>query len=71
MDEKSETEYTAQLGSGEPAQPQMSAGRYAATRFSTLMPTFDKAENPFKLLLLLNKQQWLFFLMSFFAWSWE
>ncbi|KAF2817192.1 MFS transporter [Mytilinidion resinicola] len=49
----------------------MSAGRYAATRFSTLLPTFDKVENPFTLLALLNKQQWMFFLISFFAWSWD
>jgi len=70
MDEKSETEYNAQVGSGE-TPVKMSAGRYAATRFSTLMPTFDKAANPFKLLGLLNKQQWLFFIISFLAWSWD
>lgn len=39
----------------------MSIGRYAATRFSTLKPPMAKAPNPFKLLAMLNKQQWLFF----------
>ena len=68
--EKGETEYGQQLGSGQPHE-KMSAGRYLATRFSTALPTFDKVENPFKLLALLNLQQWLFFLVAFFAWSWD
>jgi SHS family lactate transporter-like MFS transporter len=70
MDEKAQAEHHNELGSGEPDH-MMSAGRYAATRFSTLMPTFDKVANPFSLLRPLNKQQWLFFLVSFFAWSWD
>ena len=49
----------------------MSAGRYIATRFSTLKPPMHKAPNPFKLLTLLNFQQWMFFLVAFFAWSWD
>ena len=49
----------------------MSAGRYIATRFSTLKPPMNKAPNPFKLLAMLNLQQWLFFLVGFFAWSWD
>lgn len=49
----------------------MSAGRYAATRFSTLKPPMDPVPNPFKLLALLNTQQWLFFLCGFIAWSWD
>ena len=31
----------------------------------------NKAPNPFKLLAMLNTQQWLFFLVAFFAWSWD
>ena len=38
-----------------------SIGHYAATRFSTIMPAFDPAPNPIKLLGMLNRQQWLFF----------
>jgi MFS transporter, SHS family, lactate transporter len=47
---------------------QMSAGRYFATRFSTLKPPMNKAPNPFKLILLLNKRQWAFFFVGFIAW---
>jgi SHS family lactate transporter-like MFS transporter len=49
----------------------MSVSRYFLTRLSTLKPPMEKVENPFKLLGLLNKQQWLFFLCSFFAWTWD
>jgi SHS family lactate transporter-like MFS transporter len=48
-----------------------SAGRYIATRFSTLKPAHDKVSNPITLLRMLNLQQWLFFLVAFFAWSWD
>jgi SHS family lactate transporter-like MFS transporter len=44
----------------------MSAGRYLATRFSTLAPPMNKAPNPIKALMLLNRQQWLFFLVGFY-----
>ena len=47
-------------GTGE---TEMSAGKYFATRLPTLKPPMTKAPNPFKLLALLNKQQWLFFLV--------
>lgn len=40
-----------------------SAGRYLATRISSLKPPLHKIPNPFKALGLLNKQQWLFFLV--------
>lgn len=50
---------------------QMSVGRYFATRFSTLKPPMNKAPNPFKLILLLNKRQWAFFLVGFIAWTWD
>jgi len=49
----------------------MSVGRYAATRITTLKPPMDKVPNPFRLLALLNKQQWLFFFVAFFAWTWD
>jgi SHS family lactate transporter-like MFS transporter len=51
--------------------PKVSAGRYAATRISTLKPAHDKVPNPLTLLRMLNLQQWLFFLVAFFAWSWD
>jgi hypothetical protein len=44
-------------------EPEMSPGKYLATRATTLKPPMTKAPNPFKLLALLNKQQWLFFLV--------
>jgi hypothetical protein len=46
----------------------MSIAKYAATRITTLKPPMAKSENPFKLLAMLNTQQWLFFLVAFFAW---
>jgi len=49
----------------------MSPGQYAATRITTLKPARDKVANPFKLLALLNTQQWLFFFVAFFAWTWD
>jgi hypothetical protein len=52
-------------------QPEMSAGRYAATRLTTLKPAHDTVPNPLTLLRMLNLQQWLFFLVAFFAWSWD
>ncbi|KAH6629646.1 sugar transporter family protein [Boeremia exigua] len=49
----------------------MSIGRYAATRVTTLKPAMDKVGNPITLLRLLNLQQWMFFLVAFFAWTWD
>lgn len=31
----------------------------------------NKTANPFKLLATLNLQQWLFFGVAFFAWTWD
>jgi SHS family lactate transporter-like MFS transporter len=31
----------------------------------------NKAPNPIKALTLLNKQQWLFFLVGFLGWTWD
>ena len=56
---------------GSTSDENMSAGRYVATRISSLKPPMAKAPNPFKLLALLNTQQWLFFLVAFVAWSWD
>ena len=49
----------------------MSVGTYIATRLPTLKPPMRKAPNPFKLLAMLNLQQWMFFLVAFLAWSWD
>ncbi|KAJ4364413.1 Carboxylic acid transporter [Neocucurbitaria cava] len=49
----------------------MSARRYLATRVTTLKPAHDKVPNPIALLRMLNLQQWLFFFVAFFAWTWD
>ncbi|CAD0022388.1 unnamed protein product [Aureobasidium pullulans] len=49
----------------------MSAGRYLATRISTLKPPMTKVRNPISLLRMLNTQQWLFFSVAFIAWTWD
>ena len=49
----------------------MSVGRYLATRLPTLKPPMNKAPNPFSLLAMLSTQQWLFFLVGFFGWTWD
>ena len=50
-------------------QPEeMSAGRYATTRVTTLKPPMHKAPNPIRLLRMLSGKQWLFFLVGFVAW---
>lgn len=52
-------------------QATMSASRYLATRVTTLKPAMRRVQNPIALLRLLNLEQWLFFLVAFFAWSWD
>lgn len=54
-----------------PNEPNMSIGRYFATRLSTLKPPMEKLENPITLLRLLNRKQWLFFWCAFVAWTWD
>ena len=49
----------------------MSVGQYLATRLSTLKPAMATAPNPFRLLALLNTQQWLFFGVGFIGWTWD
>ena len=46
----------------------MSAGEYLRTRFSSLKPPMNKAPNPIKLLMMLDRTQWAFFGVAFFAW---
>lgn len=46
----------------------MSAGRYLATRFSTLKPPMLSAPNPWRLIRMLNRHQWAFFSIAFAAW---
>ncbi|KAI9816275.1 MAG: hypothetical protein M1827_001877 [Pycnora praestabilis] len=53
------------------APEDISVGNYVATRIPTLKPPMAKAPNPIRLLMMLNTQQWLFFLVAFFAWSWD
>jgi len=55
---------------GEPAE-KMGTGKYLATRISSLKPPMDRVENPITVLRLLNLKQWLFFLCSFLAWTWD
>jgi SHS family lactate transporter-like MFS transporter len=50
---------------------QVSTWEYIATRLPTLKPRVDKTANPFKLLATLNSQQWQFFAVAFFAWTWD
>ena len=57
--------------SDSPREQHMGIGTYIATRIPTLKPPMNKAPNPFKLLALLNFQQWMFFLVAFLAWSWD
>jgi SHS family lactate transporter-like MFS transporter len=68
MDEKYNT--TEQREYAQP-EPQISTGRYFATRIPTLKPAHDTVRNPIALLRMLNLQQWLFFLVAFFAWTWD
>ncbi|OCL05513.1 sugar transporter family protein [Glonium stellatum] len=70
MDDKNIIEHHTQVGLGE-STARVHIRRYATTRFSALKPPMEKAPNPFKLLALLNFQQWMFFLIAFFAWSWD
>jgi hypothetical protein len=46
----------------------MSAGRYIATRIPSLKPPMLSVENPIKLLRMLDRMQWAFFAVAFFAW---
>lgn len=45
--------------------------QYIKTRLPTLKPRMDKTANPFRLLATLSRQQWQFFAVAFFAWTWD
>jgi SHS family lactate transporter-like MFS transporter len=64
---------TPSVSGSPPSAPEekMSAGKYFKTRITTLKPPMQKAENPFKTLRLLNRLQWMQFLIAFIAWSWD
>lgn len=49
----------------------MGVGRYLATRITSLKPDFKPLPNPIRVLGLLNRQQWLFFLVAFLGWTWD
>ncbi|KAL5389415.1 hypothetical protein DPSP01_002315 [Paraphaeosphaeria sporulosa] len=70
MDAPKESYSPGEAGYGQ-FEPKMTAGRYIATRFSTLKPPMAKVPNPIRLLRLLNFQQWMFFLVAFCAWTWD
>jgi len=55
--------------SGDDPNVKYSIGEYARRRFTTLKPPMHKAPNPFAALRLLNRQQWAFFFVAFFAWT--
>ncbi|KAL7692974.1 putative major facilitator, sugar transporter, major facilitator superfamily [Plasmopara halstedii] len=48
-----------------------SIGEYCRTRLTTLKPPMTKAESPLKVLALLDRMQWLHFLVAFIAWCWD
>ena len=68
-------EYDERYDAGSPSHGQMpekvTAGRYLATRISSLKPPMDKLENPITLLRLLNFKQWMNFLVAFVGWTWD
>ncbi|KAK3323385.1 sugar transporter family protein [Cercophora scortea] len=49
----------------------MSTGEYIKTRFTSLKPPMTAAPNPFSLVRMLNRTHWAFFLVAFFAWTWD
>ena len=60
--------YPGTLERGAAPHEGMSASRYAATRISTLKPPMLPVPNPWKLVRMLNRQQWAFFFLAFWAW---
>ncbi|PVH70017.1 sugar transporter family protein [Cadophora sp. DSE1049] len=53
------------------SEPKMGMGEYISTRLSSLKPPMSRTGNPFAQLSLLNRQQWLFFLVGFLGWTWD
>ncbi|POS69426.1 sugar transporter family protein [Diaporthe helianthi] len=60
-----------ELFGDEPPHHGMSAGQYLASRFTSLKPPMSKLPNPLKLIMTLNGHHWAFFLVAFFAWTWD
>lgn len=61
QDEKPRTETT---NTAPPQEEEwMGLGRYLLMRIPTLKPPMNPAPNPIKALMLLNGEQWLFFLV--------
>jgi len=46
----------------------MSTREYINIIFTSLKPPMLSAPNPFRLVRMLNRQQWAFFAVAFFAW---
>lgn len=57
--------------SGDDPNAHYSIGEYLRRRITTLKPPMNKAPNPIKALMLLNRKQWLFFLIGFLGWTWD
>lgn len=57
--------------SGDDPNVKYSVGEYLRRRVTTLKPPMNPAPNPIKALMLLNRQQWLFFTVAFLAWTWD
>ncbi|KXJ95145.1 sugar transporter [Microdochium bolleyi] len=54
-----------------PDRPAPSAGSYLATRLTSLRPPMLKAPNPIRLIRMLNRRHWAFFMIAFWAWTWD
>lgn len=61
-------DYHEHNASMHPPHHGMSAGKYLATRVSTLKPAMAKAPNPWRLVRMLNRHHWAFFFVAFWAW---
>lgn len=64
-------DYHEHNASMHPPHHGMSAGKYLATRVSTLKPAMAKAPNPWRLVRMLNRHHWAFFFVAFWAWTWD
>lgn len=62
-DQKSTHEEVADTVDATTGETKMSVGSYLASRLPTLKPPMNKAPNPIRVLGMLNRQQWLFFLV--------
>ncbi|KAF2099036.1 MFS general substrate transporter [Rhizodiscina lignyota] len=44
---------------------------YLVSRVTTLKPRMERVPNPFKLLSMLTKKDWIFFGVAFMGWAWD